>query len=373
MNKILILSRDFNHKGGVVGYVKLLVQNLSQENFQIRHFIQGRSSSSWKNVFLPFLILKQFLSFRRVLKNYRPDLVHINPSLRVVSLLRDSVYLNIAHKYCPNKTLVMFHGWESDFAKMIAKNFIFRSLFVKTYRKPCLILVLCKDFKKQLVDMGVREEKIGVVTTMYQREIDTEPPEDKKSTDKIGILFMSRLEESKGVYIAAEVGRHLVDSGFKDFQLIFAGDGPEYLGLKGYIEENELTDNLDPVGYVRGPEKWEILDRSDIFLFPTFYGEGCPLVILEAMGAGLAVLSTPVAAIPDIVIHNENGFIINSKDPKDFFEVIVKLIEDRELLFNIQKKNMLKAENHYEAGVVTKIIEGMYSNIISGQIDSVNE
>jgi glycosyltransferase involved in cell wall biosynthesis len=372
LKKILILSRDFDHKGGVVGYVKLLLRNLSQENFHVRHFIQGRSSDTRKNVFLPLVILKQFYNFKRVLKKYRPDLVHINPSFRVVSLIRDSIYLNIAHNYSPHKTLVLFHGWESDFANMIAKNFFFRKLFLKTYRKPGMILVLCNDFKKQLVDIGIKEDKIEVVTTMYQRKKDVEPIEDKKRTEKIGILFMSRLEESKGVYIAAEVGRHLVDSGFRDFRLIFAGDGPEYLGLKGYIEENELDDNLDAVGYVRGSEKWEILDRCDIFLYPTFYGEGCPLVILEAMGAGLAVVSTPVAAIPDIVLHNESGFIVDSKNPVNFFEAVKELIENRELLEQMQEKNKLIAEANYEANVVTKKIERIYASIIVANFDPKN-
>lgn len=110
---------------------------------------------------------------------------------------------------------------------------------------------------------------------------------------------------------------------------------------------------MDIKGYLKGKAKQRILDSHDIFLFPTYYGEGRPIVLLEAMGAGLAVISTPVAAIPEIVKNEENGIIVDSREPIDFFKAVRRLIEDLKLLCYIKKHNKEIAKRFYDAKVVT--------------------
>lgn len=175
---------------------------------------------------------------------------------------------------------------------------------------------------------------------------------------------MARLLREKGVYIAAEVARLLRQSGHERFRLILAGAGRELENLKNFIVKNHLTEYVEMPGFISGEEKKKVLLASDIFLFPTHYGEGCPLVILEAMGSGLAIVSTPVGAIPEIVRHNENGFIIDSRNPKDFAIAVEKLIEDRKLLRDMQEANKKKAEENLEARVVTRKVESLYLSIL---------
>jgi glycosyltransferase involved in cell wall biosynthesis len=133
--------------------------------------------------------------------------------------------------------------------------------------------------------------------------------------------------------------------------------------LKSYISNHGLEGYIDVPGFISGETKKEILAKSDIFLFPSYCQEGCPVVILEAMVAGLAIVSTPAGAIPDIVKQNENGFIIDSRDPREFYEAIIKLIEDENLLRKIQKNNIEKAEENYETKIATRRIEALYLSI----------
>lgn len=365
MKKVLILSRDFGHLGGVVSYINLLIKNFPKEEFEIKHFVQGRNPTSWKNIFLPFMLLYQLIIFKKMLKKFKPDVIHINPSFHVHSLLRDAFYLGIVHKSYFKNTLVMFHGWDNYLAERIANKSFYKNLFNKTYGKARLILTLCKHYQKQLVKMGISPEKLIVTTTMYQGVLNIGRQKHNNLNKKINILFMSRFVKEKGVYIAAEAARLLVENGYKDFCFVFAGDGPEYKGLTDYIKEYRLNDYIRALGYVKGERKREILKNCDILLFPTWLDEGCPMVLLEAIGAGLAIITTPMGAIPDIVEHNKNGFIIESKDPKKFYKAVKKLIEDRESLRRIQKSNMEKAEENYEVKVVTKKMESIYLSIIN--------
>jgi len=364
MVKILILSKDFNHTGGVVNFVKLIVENINKKEFKISHFIQGKSSNSLKNIFLPFIILCQFIKFMIILKKFKPDIVHINPSFHIRSLLRDSLFLLIIYNFYPTKSIGIFHGWNNHLVEKIINNPILNKLFKKIYDKLNFILVLCSQYKQQMERIGISSTKVKSISTMYQGNKTLEKRDYHITSKEINLLFMSRFVKSKGVYIAAELGRLLLNNGYRNFKLIFAGDGPEYKGLKRYRNKYGLENHMDFTGYITGKEKDEILRVSDIFIFPTYYGEGCPIVILEAMGAGLAIVSTPVAAIPEIVEDGVNGFLHNSKEPKIFFYSVKKLIEDRQLLAEMQIRNKKKAEMNYTAAIVVKKIECIYQQVL---------
>jgi glycosyltransferase involved in cell wall biosynthesis len=363
LKKVVIVSRNLSHRGGVVGYTKLLIGNLSKEKFLVKHFTQGKSPIKWKNISLPLLIIHQYVSFRKLIKNFRPDIVHINPSFRIVPILRDSLYLRIADKLNHHSTLVMFHGWDIVLANKCINIPIYKKLFIRLYKKSRLFLVLSNNFKKQLTRIGIPNEKVKVVTTMYKAHTHSQKNQDEDLNKKIEILFMSRFEKSKGVFIAADVGKLLLENGYDNFRMTFAGGGPEYKNLMNYIILNQLNQHCEIYGYIQDQVKQKILERSDVFLLPSS-SEGLPLVLLEAMGAGLAIVSTSVGAIPEVIKHIENGYILDSTDPIDFFEAVRYLIEDRLLLQKMQKANAEKAEESYEAKIVSKKIESIYSSFI---------
>jgi len=369
MTKILIFSRDFRHKGGVVNFVSLLYKKLSLDrNLKVSHFVQGQSPFRWRNIIFPVILFVQFFSITLKLKNLKPDVIHINPSFEIRALLRDAIYLVLINLAGYENILVMFHGWNDDLAqKMIKINFL-QKILQLTYGRAITILVLCENHRNHLIRLGILPEKIDTITTMYRKIDPVRVAQQRNVNDRITILFMAQLVKAKGVYIAVKVCKLLLENGQGNFKLIIAGDGPEYNRLKDYIVKYGLENHIDLVGYVEEEKKEEILNDSDIFLFPTYYGEGCPIVILEAMGAGTAIISTPVAAIPKIVSNNENGFIIDSKSPEPFYKAVKKLIDNRELLNRIKKRNKDKAEKNYEAEVVTRKIEEKYRRIIKNSL-----
>jgi len=369
MKKILIVSRDFKHKGGVVNFVSLLCEKLSfNKNLKISHFVQGKSPFRWINIILPVILLGQYFCFAKKIKNFKPDVIHINPSFGSSALLRDAIFLVLINLTGHRNILVMFHGWNDDLAKKIIKNTFFKKIFQLTYDKAITILVLSENHKNHLIMLGIPAKKINIITTMYRKINSVRVPQQKNINDRITILFMARLVEAKGAYIATKVGKLLLENNYKNFKLIIAGDGPEYNKLENYIFENNLENYIYLSGYITGKKKSRLLHESDIFLFPTYYGEGCPIVILEAMGTGTAIISTPVAAIPKIVSNNENGYIIDSKSPEPFYKAVKKLIDDRGLLNKIKKGNKEKAEKNYEADVVTRRIEAEYRRIIKNSL-----
>ncbi|GAI08660.1 unnamed protein product, partial [marine sediment metagenome] len=128
-------------------------------------------------------------------------------------------------------------------------------------------------------------------------------------------------------------------------------------------QKEEISRYIEFLGYLRGEEKIQVFITSDIFILPTYHPEGFPYAILEAMSAGLPIISTPIGAIPEIIEDGANGFLIPPKIPYILAEKILTLIEDKSLREKMGAENMKKAQEKYDVKVVCKIFEKIYKEI----------
>jgi len=362
-HRILFLSPTMQGKGGVVEFCRMLVANLGPD-FEVDHLVVANRPGIRNPLRRVGHFVGDYFKLRKKLKGSRYSLCHLNPSFRILALMRDGLYLRLIHKHYPGRILVTFHGWDGRLLEKIAKNSLLRALLNNTIGKARLILVLSGKFKSQLEGLGYPPEKINVITTMYEENFADRPERDEGSGEKAELVFVSRLIRCKGAHIAAETVKKLVEAGYKTIHATFAGDGPEWEGLRNYVQKNRLEDYVGLAGFVRDEEKRKIFEEGDIFLFPTYCQEGCPIVILEAMGAGMAIVSTPMGAIPEIVEQNKNGFLVEGQNPEDFFDKISHLLDDRSLMKKMQVQNQTEAKTKYRAGAVTQKIEAFYRQMM---------
>lgn len=361
-HKILLLASY--RRGGVENFCQMLMNHLCSDFYAELLEVANQPG---KNLIVKFLdVIHTVYRLIKQLKIESYDIIHINPSFKIKSLLRDSFYLWIINTLgYRNRTVVFFHGWDENLAEKIIRRPFYKRKFSNLYREVVVIFVLYKRCKKQLVNMGIEPQKIKVTTTMYERIDGIEKKWNHQTNEKMNLLFMATFIEGKGVLTAVKVAKLLSENGYDNFHLTLAGEGPLLLPLKQFIEENELSQYVDIPGYVKDRQKEEILKKNDIFLFPTQLPEGCPTVIIEAMGAGMAVVSTAKGAIPALVKPRENGFICDGQDADAFYKAVKELLDNRELLNQMQKANRKKAEENYEAKDCTSRVEKIYSSIIN--------
>lgn len=131
------------------------------------------------------------------------------------------------------------------------------------------------------------------------------------------ITYLGTLIRSKGFPELLSVAARLRDAG-TTARFVFAGawnsDAERREALET-VERLALEDVVEFVGVVSGDAKREVLEEADIFVLPTRYPpEGQPFAILEAMAAGLPIVSTPRGAIPDMVEDGVNGILLPEGD-----------------------------------------------------------
>lgn len=138
-------------------------------------------------------------------------------------------------------------------------------------------------------------------------------PFDTKEFNVLRVLYLSNLQESKGVFRALEIVKKLKDSGFA-ITFTIAGT-PIDLSLKDIdkkIQDMGMSEYVYVLGPVYGSAKDDLFATSNIFILPTNYPLECfPVSIVEALRHGLLVISARTGGIPSMIKDSSTGYLFN--------------------------------------------------------------
>lgn len=126
------------------------------------------------------------------------------------------------------------------------------------------------------------------------------------------LLFVGRLAGVKGVPILLQSVADLA-ADIPDLRLTLIGDGPDRAELETKARDLGIADRCNFVGYKSQSEVAEALTKASVFVLPSF-AEGVPVVLMEAMAAGVPVLTTRIAGIPELVEDGVSGKLVAPGD-----------------------------------------------------------
>ena len=344
--KILINTPNIHGLGGVSNHYFGLSPYWSQNVLY-----NSLGSKRWRAILTPITVLK--FIYRLIF--FRPDIILLNPSLGNKALIRDFFYLKLA-KLFYRKVAIFIHGFNWEYANNADWKWIIDNLNLA----DCVI-VLAQSFKNELIRRGVTT-RLFLSTTKVKDTL-VEEFDIVKRTGRIkNLLFLSRIERTKGVYELVDTYK-ILKSKYGDLTLTFVGDGSELLALKQYVEENELSDVRFAGGLIGDALKIEY-EKADFFLFFS-YGEGMPTVVLEAMAFGLPVVTRAGGGLCDFFEDGKMGRITNSMNPMDYAKMIIPFLENAELTKSVSLYNYQYAKEHFMASQVALSIENQLKQLVN--------
>lgn len=347
--KVLINTPSIGMLGGVANHYKGL-RPYWKNTVHYNHI--GSRNKLPGSLLFPLDVIKFFI--RLTLGRY--DLVVLNPSLTAQSVIRDGIFLLIASFFSAKK-VVFFHGWEPNIAEKISH---IPKLFSWVYGKAAAIIVLASSFKVQLEEWGIKVP-IHLTTTKFDDRL-LEGKEIRSRTHVKSLLFLARVEEEKGIFVALSALK-ILQPAFPDLRLKVVGGGGALEEAKRFVSEEDIN-NVEFCGVLSGEALSKSFMSTDIYLLPTWHGEGMPTSILEAMAFGLPVITRPVGGVRDFFIDGQMGSLLDSKSPIDFAMAIQKLLDNNDILGKISTFNIKYAHDNFAASRVAAGLEAIFKSVL---------
>lgn len=369
--KILMVNKFLYPNGGSETYIFQLGRELEKMGHEVEYFgmehkerIVGNRVESYtsnmdfhtsgiRRLLYPFQIIYSMEArkkLRAVLKDFEPDVVHLNnfnfqltPSIiyEVESFdkkrKKKTVLVYTAHDYqwvCPNHMMkipstgeLCSRCVEGDFSHCSRNKCIHNSgiksmlgrmegaLYKKlgTYRKIDTVICPSRFMERVLSRNPVLRGKTVVLHNFIDKVSKSGGSEEK---EKNYVLYLGRYDKEKGIETLWKVCRKL-----KHIPFVFAG--------KGVLEE-KLKDvpNIQNRGFLSGGELGKLIESARFLVFPSEWYENCPFTVMEAQMHGTPVLASDLGGTPELIRVGKTGELFEAGNIKELEKKIEELWED---------------------------------------------
>ena len=296
---------------------------------------RGGIKSIYKN-------LNLYLQLRHHLINTEYDLVLIPFSQSTIGFIKDSIFILLS-KLFGRKIILQLHG--GNIRNWLNKSSVMNQFYIKKILNSSSGIIVLGDILQKQFQKHFSKDQIFVVPNGADYPLlNNGEMSISSSSDKLEVLYLSNLQPSKGindVIDSIEIVRKTLQ---QEIQLNVVGNWRDKR-TKKYCQSKRdklgLPVIFHPPAY--NEDKYNHLKSAEIFVFPPREPEGHPWVIVEALAAGLPIISTDQGAITESVIDGWNGFIVEPNNPEQIADKLKTLIEQP----GLRKKMGKNSRSHY--------------------------
>ena len=260
--------------------------------------------------------LRERAELRRLLTRLTPDIVHTHGYRTDVLAAGVVRGLNV----CAVSTAHGFAGGD-------AKNRLYEWLEIRAYRSLDAVVAVSRPLAARLRAAGIPSERVHCIRNAWASE---QPLlERAEARVRLGlpsegqvIGWVGRLSREKGADVMIDALSLMPDG---TAQLAVVGGGPEREALKAQAERLGVANRVYWLGVF--PEVGHLFAAFDWFALSS-RTEGTPIVLFEAMAAGIPIVATAVGGVPE-VISAEEGLLVPSEDPIALAQALQVVLADR--------------------------------------------
>jgi len=272
--------------------------------------------------------------FEKVLDEFKPDILHVHSPDTIAWA---------ALKYAKKNKLPIIATYHTNFCHYLSyyhlsslQSLVWDAL-KRLYKKMDLVTSPSVNVSQELIDLGIKNVCTipwGVDSLIFNSSFYSLLWRNKilKNENKNIILYVGRLTWEKDFKTFIDTYKLLM-SNRTDFVVVIAGDGPIRKELESFMPDAIF------LGHIEGEELSKAYASSDVLLFPSST-ETFGNVIVEAMSSGLVSIVADKGGSKSLIKDNENGFVVEPKNSKEFYKKISLLLDDKNLLERMRKSNL---------------------------------
>lgn len=326
-------------------------------NGEIYEELKERNTKTFSTANLNRNILKIVKKIEKYCKNEKIDVIIVHHG----GLSCNIIFLLLMNKLKNVKFVRYLHGSFDDYTfgndGNYLKKILVKTIMKKALNKSNLIIYISKEVKKSFERAFTIKTKSKIIYNGIPCNFFENIPV-RNFNKGITITYVGRLTKAKGIDL-------LIDAFYKNYQqydnikMVITGAGELEKELKEKVKKMNLKDLIEFTG--RKENVIPILDKTDIFIYPSIWEEGFGISVVEAMARGCIPITFNKGGLPEIIDNNVNGFIADKDDSICLSEKLSNVIK----LINSNKETALKISD--------KAIETAKKFKIENTIESINK
>lgn len=375
---------------GVVVALRNLAKGLSGRN-HVRLYVPAYKTENWEekdgkveveryaSFPVPFykdfqIVMADYFRLGKSLKEFDPDIVHVHsPGVMGLAgmalakrnkkpvvgtyhaLLTEALMYLSPLRWIPGIDVheaTRVRGGEKVHQKAVW------NILNKFYSYCQVVVAPSMAVKRELVGHGLAAD-VRVISNGIEMKLFPAKQEYKK---RYKVLYVGRAGYEKNVDLVIKAFNRVV-RWLPMASLTVVGDGPAMEDLKKLVEGLGLRGRVLFEGWVEREKLARVYRAHDVFVTASAM-ETQGLVILEAMSSGLPVVGIDKYAVPDVVKHGRNGYVVRPGDVKEMAKYVKNLLEDENLQERLGKNARKSVESH-DVNKVIGQMEDLYKEVVA--------
>lgn len=300
--------------------------------------------------------LKAVKDLKRIIADRQIDILHSHG-------YKSDFYAVLLKLFCrrPPTLIATNHNWIG----LTVSEKLYQAVDTFALRWFAQIIAVSEQVKRDMVERSIQPENIDVVAN----GIDPDDPD----LHCIGLEARRELGLNEDDLVIGNVARLTAEKAhtrligaaaalrpdFPNIRLVIIGDGPERPALEESVRQVNLGDVALFVGNTDHARRY--YSAFDIFALPSL-NEGLPMVLLEAMAAGVPVIASSMGAVPQVVQHEKNGLLVPPGDTDQLVQALRRLAADAVLRAELSRCAMATVRNRFSSEVMAHRYLEIYRN-----------
>lgn len=335
-----MLSPHPNVQGPIPRITTLLVRGLRAAGCEIEIAPWGRHSDTESLAAKLTGRFRDVLRVRALVSQRQFDAVVVKTSLERRSLLRD-VPLLLAVRSRVAKLVFEFHGGNPD--QLIGPgNHALKWASRLLLRRSDGALFLSGDEVRSAAAF-CPGGRFAVIVNPFLPANHAPPPRNDPDSSSPTLIYASRLVTEKGIFDTLDAFAALRDR--RPCRLVVAGTGAAAEAVASRVEALGLAADVRLAGQLPYDELVKEYRAADVFVLPTYWGEGFPTAITEAMDAGLPIVTTKIRGMADHLTEGVNAVFVPPRAPAALADALENLLADAALRARMSAANRAKVKD----------------------------
>lgn len=350
MKRILMIGTSLRTMGGIAAVVNVYASAGLLERFQVRYLATHRDGGKAAKL---ARMLSAYGRFLQALLCGQIGLIHVHVASRA-SFWRKSYFFLLAFLFRVPAILHLHGGGFAMFYDECGplRRWLIRFIFDHADR----VLVLSEGWRAWARTIS-RNPHIEPLFNPVVMPAEAVPWQARAHGD---ILFLGKLGKAKGIDDLLDATPALLPA-CPQARLLLGGDG-EQAQARQRADTLGLGEHVQILGWVGPDAKRALLASAGIYVLPS-YIEGLPMSVLEAMAAGMPVVTTPVGGIPEAVADGVEGFLVPPGDVAALTDRLRRLLTDDALAARMGAAGRHKVATTFSTDVILPRLERIYMEL----------